>query len=118
MSHPAESHEAPAHPAQHGQRPAFAQVEATLVPESGWHFLHLFYRTARAALAALSPDDRRRGREEVAAALDRSFPTAPEQLQGFSMVGHKADFGVVMAGPDLEKIQAVQTAIQASGLGP
>src|SRR5437763_1676689 len=84
------------------QRPASAyQVPATLVPESGWHFLHLFYRVDRAALTALPEDARRRGRAEVLSALGGDGPGAPEQLQGFAVVGHKADFGVVMAGPDL-----------------
>ena len=33
-----------------GHRPsAAAQVPATLVPETGWHFLHLFYRVDRCA---------------------------------------------------------------------
>ena len=50
-------------PMQHGHRPASsAQIAATLVPEVGWHFLHLFYRVDRGALAGLSADDRRQGR--------------------------------------------------------
>ena len=40
-------------PMQHGHRPAASeQIPATLVPEKGWHFLHLFYRVDRARLAA------------------------------------------------------------------
>jgi chlorite dismutase len=103
---------------QHGHRPASAaQVPATLVPESGWHVLHLFYRVHRRALTTLSESDRFQGREQVAAALVAS-PGKIEQLQVFAIPGHKADFGVVLAGPDLRAIRAVQTAIQASHLGP
>ena len=43
---------------------------------------------------------------------------APEQIQCFAVPGHKADFGIVMAGPDLRAIHDVQMAIQASSLGP
>src|SRR5690606_37917771 len=36
----------------------------------------------------------------------------------FAMLGHKADFGLVMTGPDLRALHGVQAAIQASALGP
>src|SRR3712207_8766695 len=50
--------------------------------------------------------------------LDPAAPGAIEQVQCFAVPGHKADFGVVMAGPDLRAIHAVQVALQASALGP
>jgi chlorite dismutase len=104
---------------QHGHRPASsAQFPATLVPEVGWHFLHVFYQVDRGALANLSAEVRAEGRAQIVRALDRSAPGAPEQLQSFVVVGHKADFGVMMAGKDLKAVHAVQTAIQASALGP
>jgi chlorite dismutase len=110
---------APTHPMQHGHRPASsAQLPATLVPTSGWHFLHVFYQVDRAALAALTPEARAEGRAQLIAALDRSAAGAPEQMQCFAVVGHKADFGVMLAGPDLKAVHGVQVAIQASALGP
>ena len=45
-------------------------------------------------------------------------PGAPDQIQCFAVPGHKADFGIVMAGPDLRAIHDIQMAIQASSLGP
>jgi chlorite dismutase len=107
------------HPMQHGHRPASsAQVPATLVPVVGWHFLHLFYHVDRAVLAQLPESDRARGREELRRALDPKPPHAPEQLQVFAVPGHKADFGLVTAGPDLKILHGLQLAIQASALGP
>jgi chlorite dismutase len=106
------------HPMQHGHRPASAaQVPATLVPEAGWHCLHLFYRVDRAALASLSPEARLEGRAQVIQALDKTAPGAPDQLQCFATPGHKADFGVVLAGSDLRAVHALQIALQASALG-
>jgi peroxiredoxin len=106
-------------PMQHGRRPAAsAQVPATLVPETGWHFLHLFYRIDRERLRGFTEQDRRDGRDELTAALLASSPGAPEQLQCFAIPGHKADFGVMMAGPDLRAIHQVQMALQGSILGP
>ncbi len=105
-------------PMQHGHRPASsAQFPATLVPETGWHFLHVFYQVDRAALAALSPQALEEGRAQVIKALDRSTEGAPEQLHTFAVPGHKADFGIMMAGKDLKAVHAVQLAVQASALG-
>jgi len=102
-----------------GARPSTrSQVPASLVMETGWHFLHVFYQVDRAALAALPPDALRDGREQVVKALDRAAPGAPDQLQCFAVPGHKADFGVMMAGADLRACHGVQIALQASALGP
>ncbi|HEX8200917.1 MAG TPA: hydrogen peroxide-dependent heme synthase [Isosphaeraceae bacterium] len=116
---PASSPSPSTQPMQHGHRPAAsAQVPATLVPEAGWHVLHLFYRIDRRVLAALPESDRRDGREQMLSALNGKTPGAIEQMQAFAVPGHKADFGVVLAGPDLKAIHGVQLALQASALGP
>jgi chlorite dismutase len=109
----------PTQPMQHGHRPAAsAQAPASLVPESGWHFLHLFYQIDRGALAAILPKDVEDGRAQVLLALDRSAEGAPAQLQVFAVPGHKADFGLMMAGADLKALHRVQVAIQSTALGP
>lgn len=106
------------HPMQHGHRPASSErIPATLIPESGWHFLHVFYRIDRAALAKWSREARVEGRAELARILDKSSAGAPDQLQCFAVPGHKADFGVMMAGSDLKAVHGVQIALQASSLG-
>jgi chlorite dismutase len=92
-------------------------VAATLVPEQGWHFLHLFYKIDRDHLAKLSSHDRQRGLEELLRVLRAKAPGAPEQFQCFAVPGHKADFGIVMAGPDLRAIHDIQMGIQACSLG-
>ncbi|SIO61113.1 chlorite dismutase [Singulisphaera sp. GP187] len=103
----------------HGHRPASAaQVPATLVPQEGWHFLHVFYKVDRAALAGLSAETRREGIEALKKVLDPAAPGAPDRLQCFAVPGHKADFGIMLAGADLKAVHATQIAIQASPLGP
>src|SRR5438445_4199735 len=102
-------------PSQHVQRPAtLAGVPATLVPESGWHLLRVFYRVDRAALLGLSETARIEGKEALVQALTRHEGSGIEQLQCFAVPGHKADFGFLGSGPDLKALHAVQTAIQAS----
>jgi hydrogen peroxide-dependent heme synthase len=106
-------------PMQHGYRPAASEdIPATLVPEEGWHCLHLFYQVDRARLGSISTDDRQRGIDDLRRILRAKPPGAPEQLQCFAVPGHKADFGIVMAGPDLRAMHDIQMALQASSLGP
>ena len=102
----------------HGRPAEAAEVENSLTPPVGWHFLHVYYRVDRGILANFGEAERRRGREEVLHALDRDAPHAVEQSQCFGVLGHKADFGAMLAGTDPRKIHAIQTQIQASGLGP
>lgn len=119
MSSDAAPPEPSASPPPRGHRPAESEpVPATLVPESGWHFLHVFYKVDREALARLEPDARVKGRLELAAALDPKRREAPDQLQCFAVPGHKADFGVMMAGTDLKAVHRVQIALEASAIGP
>jgi len=96
------------------------QESASLVPAAGWHCLHLFYRVDRRTLASMPPALRSEGREALLPWLGP--PAAGEtnvlRRQAFAVPGHKADFGVVMAGPDLKAIYGVQMAIQGSPLGP
>lgn len=109
----------PTHPMQHGHRPASSmQIPATLVPETGWHCLHVFYTIDRAVLAAMGPQEKTAGRSEFIQILDNARENAPNQMQCFAVPGHKADFGVMMAGTDLKAVHGVQVALQASSLGP
>ena len=98
-------------------RPSSETIPASLIPEAGWHFLHLFYRIDREVLARMSDIEKARGREQFIATLDRSSSDAPEQLQCFGVLGHKADFGVVAAGTDLRKLHGIQMKLQASAIG-
>jgi chlorite dismutase len=108
----APEHSGAAHPA------AAPQAAASLVPEVGWHVLHLFYRIDRGALAQLSTEQRQIGGEELDRALAPNQAGSPEQLQCFAVPGHKADFGVIAAGSDLKAVHGAQLALQASALGP
>lgn len=103
---------------QTGRHPAaFTQVEATLVPETGWHFLHLFYRIDRGVLAGFDLEQRHRARWDLVRLLDCQREGSIEQAQTFVVPGHKADFGLVLAGPDLRAIRRVQTDLESSPLG-
>jgi chlorite dismutase len=104
---------------QHGHRPAAsAQVPASLIPESGWHVLHLFYRVDRQILRSFTDEERQEGRAELTSVLAQAGTGSVEQLQCFAVPGHKADFGLMMAGSDLKALHGIQMAVQGSRLGP
>ena len=61
-STPADRSQTRTFPMQHGHRPAASEeIAATLVPEQGWHCLHLFYQVDRARLALMSTEHRAAG---------------------------------------------------------
>lgn len=119
-----------------GVRPAGAgRITASLVPERGWHFLHLYFQVDRNEAARMSREDRDRGGRDLIAALDASSAGSadtqsgsgdtqsgsagfPEQFQCFLVPGHKADFGVLMASPNVHSLMGVQRRIQSCGLAP
>ncbi len=77
-----------------------------LEPSEGWGVLHLFCRPGgtvdRAQVLAAEETARKHGNQVVAAA----------------MLGHKADVGLMVLGPDLWSLRAFQTGIRAAGLEP
>ena len=75
-----------------------------LAPVTGWGVLHLFCKAqpdvdAEAVLTAVKAG---RGEEH--------------QVVTFSVLGHKADVGFLALGPDLWRLRALQSGIQAAGL--
>ncbi|MFM8302734.1 MAG: chlorite dismutase family protein, partial [Actinomycetota bacterium] len=77
------------------------RVEAS----SGWGVLHLFYAVDRERAEA-DPASAR----EVVDAID-AFADDEHQVLTFTVLGHKADFGVMAIGPDLSRLQTLQQAL-------
>lgn len=77
-----------------------------LEPSVGWGVLHLFCRVRGpvdvARVEAAEEAARKQGNQVVAAA----------------MLGHKADVGLMVLGPDLWDLRAFQTTVQTAGLEP
>src|SRR5262245_31285965 len=101
-------------------RPAASteSIPKSLAPAGGgWHCSHLFYSFDRAALAALTSDDRAAGSRDLVAALDPAGEGAPLRLQTTITAGHKADFGVMLLDPDPLKIDRVHQRVMSGRLG-
>ncbi|HUE71066.1 MAG TPA: hydrogen peroxide-dependent heme synthase [Pirellulaceae bacterium] len=99
-------------------RPAAESIPVSLEPSQGWHCSHLYYRFDRGALAKMSPDQVRAGREIVAAVLDPQDANAPARLQVSAVSGHKANFGLMLMDANPLKIESVNQRLLASKLGP
>lgn len=77
---------------------------------SGWGVLHLFYAVDRERAAA-DPG----AAKLVVDAID-AFADADHQVLTFTVLGHKADLGVMAVGPDLARLQQLQHALSAAPL--
>jgi len=73
-------------------------------PATGWGVLHLFCR----------PTPLFDGEAVVAAV--KAVEAATHQVVAASMLGHKADYGFMVVGPDLRVLRRFQSALQAGGL--
>ena len=78
-----------------------------LSPATGWGVLHLFCRAGRSPGGVDA--------EAVVTAV-KAAQADGYQVVSFAVLGHKADLGFMALGPDLWRLRAMQTALQAAGL--
>ena len=97
-----------------GESPRAGAVEATLVPEKGWHCLHAYYEFDRARLGEypLAAD----AADQFCAALD-SQRAEVAGLQSFIVPGQKADFGVMVLDPHPLRVDRVHQTLLAGPWG-
>jgi chlorite dismutase len=81
-----------------------------VAPSTGWGVLHLFYKVDRARADA-DPQGGKRIVDSV-----RSLVDDGHQALLFAVLGHKADLGVMVLGPDLARLQQFQHELGASPL--
>ncbi len=80
------------------------QPHAPVVPSEGWGVLHLFWR--------LGPET---DGEAVVAAV-KACQADDHQVVPFVVLGHKADLGTLVLGPDLWRLHRLQAELLAAGL--
>ncbi len=88
--------------------------EPSVVPETGWHCSHFFYRFRREVLAQSLPED---SKQQFHAALHPEGTDAPERLAAYWTSGHRADFCTMTMDPDPAKVDAIHQSLMAPGLG-
>ena len=75
-----------------------------LAPSVGWNVLHLFCKVTPAADA-----------EAITAAV-KAAADGEHQVIPFAVLGHKADVGFLVLGPDMHHVRRFQASIQRAGL--
>jgi hydrogen peroxide-dependent heme synthase len=94
-----------------------ADKNAPLIPEQGWHCLHLFYRVDHAQWQLLSADEQRAAKTALAEVVQEIRATENTQLLTLSIVTPKADMGFMLITPDLHRANAFEKQLSLS-LGP
>ncbi|MFT5469428.1 MAG: peroxiredoxin [Verrucomicrobiales bacterium] len=88
-----------------------------LIPEEGWHVLHVFYHIDHANWSILSEADRLQAKTHLTE-LAWEIRTHPKtQFLLFSIVSPKADLGCLILTPDLHDLNAFEKRLTQS-LGP
>jgi len=83
-----------------------------VAPSIGWGVLHLYYRVDRER-AEREPQAGKRIADAIA-----SLEADGHQAVCMAMLGHKADLGLMVLGPDLARLQAFQAEVLGAPLDP
>ena len=80
------------------------------VPSEGWGVLHLYYTIDGDRREPVVIDD-------VEAAASELVADGSYQLRVMSVLGQRADLGLLVVGPDFARLQAFQRVVEGSRLG-
>jgi len=82
--------------------------------ESGWFILHAFYQVDRRAWAGLSQSEQQQTRSSLEDLLCQFRLGENCQADSYAVLGHKADFGVMLVDPELHHLNEVENGILRS----
>src|ERR1041385_7500481 len=85
-----------------------------LVPEQGWHCLHLFYRIEYGQWQLLSREERNAAKTNLAALVQEVRATESTQLLTLGVVTPKADIGFMLITPDLQNANKIEKRLSLS----
>jgi hydrogen peroxide-dependent heme synthase len=91
-----------------------ADKRAPLLPEEGWHCLHLFYRIDLAQWQLLSADEQRSGKIALSEIVQEIRATNQTQLLTLSIVTPKADLAFMLITPDLHGANSFEKRLSLS----
>jgi chlorite dismutase len=91
--------------------------DAPLVPEQGWHCLHLYYRIEHGQWQLLTPEEQRSAKVALSTLVQEIRALESTQLLTLSMVTPKADLGFMLITPDLHIANGIEKQLSLS-LGP
>ena len=85
-----------------------------LIPEQGWHCLHLFYRIEHAQWDLLSPEEQRAAKTALASLVQEIRAIPDTQLLTMTVVTPKADLGFMLITPDLHRANEIEKRLTLS----
>src|SRR5881227_3028280 len=85
-----------------------------LVPEVGWHCLHLYYRIEYGQWQLLSRDEQNASKTNLASLVQEIRAMESTQLLTLSMVTPKADIGFMLITPDLHSANRIEKQLSLS----
>lgn len=85
---------------------------ASVIPSEGWGVLHLFFHLRRELL-----EETTEAAKDFARRLQAFDARDDYQVLAFSVLGQKADLGLMVLGPDLAELDLLATELTASPLG-
>jgi hydrogen peroxide-dependent heme synthase len=88
-----------------------------LIPEEGWHCVHLFYQVEHGQWQLLSAEERNSAKTNLSRLVQEIRETESTQLLTLSIVTPKADIGFMLITPDLQTANRIEKRLTAS-LGP
>src|SRR5213076_905168 len=88
-----------------------------LIPEEGWHCLHLFYRIEYGQWQLLSREEQNAAKTSLASLVQEIRAMDSTQLLTLSVMTPKADVGFMLITPDLQIANKIDKQLSLS-LGP
>src|SRR6202045_1773393 len=85
-----------------------------LVPEEGWHCLHLFYRVEHAQWQLFTPQERNSAKTNLSQLVQEVRSLESTQLLTLSVVTPKADLGFMLVTPDLHSANRIEKQLSLS----
>src|ERR1700747_2471452 len=85
-----------------------------LVPEEGWHCLHLFYRIEYGQWQLLSRDEQNAAKTNLSSLVQEVRAMESTQLLTLGVVTPKADIGFMLITPDLHNAHRIEKRLSLS----
>src|SRR6266513_1293892 len=86
----------------------------TLVPEQGWHCVHLFYRIEYGQWQLLSREQQNAAKTNLSSLVQDVRAMESTQLLTLSIVTPKADLGFMLITPDLHNANKIEKQLSLS----
>src|SRR5207302_5191553 len=87
---------------------------APLIPEEGWHCLHLFYRIEHGQWQLLSREEQNAAKTNLSSLVQEVRAMDSTQLLMLSIVTPKADLGFMLITPDLHSANRIEKQLSLS----